>query len=82
MPCLHEYAFDEQFHRDVSRDGIITAERLLYLRIPVSACTAEIRALNSAGGCCIRRIWYNDRRAVIIPAPNRQRLLHLKSFSE
>ena len=43
----------------------MTAERLLYLRIPVSAFTAESRALNSAGGCHIRRIWYNDRRAVI-----------------
>ncbi len=31
--------------------GIITAKRLLYLRIPVSAFTAEIRALKSAGGC-------------------------------
>ncbi|EFE11165.1 hypothetical protein CLOM621_08638 [Clostridium sp. M62/1] len=46
----------------------MTAERALYLRIPVSACTAESRALNSAGGCHIRRIWYNDCRAGIIPA--------------
>ncbi|CBK78096.1 hypothetical protein CLOM621_07860 [Clostridium sp. M62/1] len=32
MPCLHEHAFDEQLHRDASRDGIIAAERALYLR--------------------------------------------------
>ncbi|EFE12087.1 hypothetical protein CLOM621_07637 [Clostridium sp. M62/1] len=38
---------------------IMTAGRALYLRIPVSAFTAESRALNSAGGCHIRRIWYN-----------------------
>ncbi|CBK76065.1 hypothetical protein CLS_01900 [[Clostridium] cf. saccharolyticum K10] len=37
----------------------MTAGRALYLRIPVSAFTAESRALNSAGGCHIRRIWYN-----------------------
>ncbi len=35
----------------IRRDGIITATRLLYLCIPVSAFTAEIRALKSAGGC-------------------------------
>ena len=29
--------------------GILTAERSIYLRIPVSAFTAESRALNSAG---------------------------------
>ena len=43
MPCLHEHAFDEQFHRDASRDGIMTAGRALYLRMPVSAFTAESR---------------------------------------
>ena len=32
------------------RYGIITEKRLLYLCIPVSASTAEIRALKSAGG--------------------------------
>ena len=44
----------------------MTAKQSLYLRIPVSAFTAESRALNSAGGCHIRRIWHNDRRAGII----------------
>ncbi|OUP87966.1 UNVERIFIED_ORG: hypothetical protein B5F06_02575 [Lacrimispora saccharolytica] len=34
----------------------MTAERALYLRMPVSAFTAESRALNSAGGRHIRRI--------------------------
>ena len=28
----------------------MTAGRALYLRMPVSACTAEIRELDSAGG--------------------------------
>ena len=48
----------------------MTAGQSLYLRMPVSAFTAESRALSSAGGCHIRRIWYNDCRAVIIPAPS------------
>ena len=51
----------------------MTAKRSLYLRMPVSACTAESRALSSAGGCRIQRIWYNDCKAVIIPAPSRRR---------
>ena len=46
----------------------MTEKRSLYLRIPVSASTAENRALKSAGGSHIRRIWYNDRKTVIIPA--------------
>ena len=41
--------------------GIMTVKQSLYLRIPVSAFTAESRALNSAGGCRIRRIWYDKR---------------------
>ena len=41
-------------------DGIMTVKQSLYLRIPVSAFTAESRALNSAGGCHIRRRWYNS----------------------
>ena len=40
----------------------MTAKQSLYLRIPVSAFPAEIRALSSAGGCHNRRIWYNGRR--------------------
>ena len=48
----------------------MTAKQSLYLRMPVSAFTAENRALKSAGGCHIRRIWYNDCKAVIIPAPS------------
>ena len=39
----------------------MTAKQSLYLRIPVSAFTAESRALSSAGGCRIRRIGYNEK---------------------
>ena len=51
----------------------MAAKQALYLRIPVSAFTAENRALSSAGGCHIRRIWYNGCVAGIIPAPSRWR---------
>ena len=51
----------------------MAAKQALYLRIPVSAFTAENRALSSAGGCHIRRIWYNGCEAGIIPAPSRWR---------
>ena len=51
----------------------MSAERALYLRMLFSAFTAESRALNSAGGCHIRRIWYNGCEAGIIPAPSRWR---------
>ena len=47
----------------------MTAKRALYLRIPVSAPAAEIRALKSAGGPMgAERTWYNDCKAGIIPA--------------
>ena len=53
--------------------GIMTAKQSLYLRIPVSAFTAEIRALKSAGGCHIRRIWYNKRKNSLPYRVNRKR---------
>ena len=44
-----------------SGHGIIAAERLLYLRILVSAFTAESQALKSAGGTmAVQRTWYDD----------------------
>ena len=47
----------------------MTAKQALYLRMPVSAPAAEIRALKSAGGPMgAERTWYNDRNAGIIPA--------------
>jgi hypothetical protein len=41
----------------------MAAERLLYLRILVSAFTAESQALKSTGGTmAAERTWYNGRK--------------------
>lgn len=40
---------------------MMTAQRAFYLRMPVSAFTAESRALKSAGGTmAVQRTWYDD----------------------
>ena len=54
--------------------GIMTADQLLYLR---RAAGARREPKHNCGECAplgeihIQRIWYNDCRAVIIPAPSR-----------